>query len=127
MLVFRTLVLRVLTAGMLIAFADVVAAQQRYPGKPIRFVVANPPGGSGDILARLVAEKLMESLGQQVVVDNRPGATGIIGTALAARALPDGYTILVRQGQNHQGRQGRQHQAEVAEAADITGRAALFR
>jgi tripartite-type tricarboxylate transporter receptor subunit TctC len=95
MLVFRTLVLRVVTAGLLMAVASVVAAQQRYPNKPIRLIVANPPGGSGDILARLVADKLMVSLGQQVVVDNRPGATGIIGTALAARALPDGYTILI--------------------------------
>jgi tripartite-type tricarboxylate transporter receptor subunit TctC len=95
MLVFRTLVLRAVTAGMLIAVAGVVTAQQRYPSKPIRFIVANPPGGSGDILARLVAEKLMESLGQQVVVDNRPGATGMIGTTLAARALPDGYTLLI--------------------------------
>ena len=66
---------------------------QNYPGKPIRLIVAFPPGGSTDIVARLVGQKLGERLGQQVVIDNRGGAGGTIGTEIAARANPDGYTL----------------------------------
>lgn len=66
---------------------------QDYPNKPIRWIVPFPPGGSVDILARLVSAKLTESFGQQVVVDNRSGASGNIGTELVARAAPDGYTV----------------------------------
>lgn len=67
----------------------------RFPTKPIRLIVPFPPGGSNDILARVLAQKMTERLGQQTVVDNRPGADGIIGTELASRALPDGHTILI--------------------------------
>ena len=70
------------------------ASAQAYPVKPIRFIVPSPPGGSPDILARIVSQKLTEQLGQQVVVDNRGGASGIIGVEAAARAAPDGYTLL---------------------------------
>jgi len=70
------------------------AGAQAYPAKPIRFIVPSPPGGSPDILARIVSQKLTEQLGQQVVVDNRGGASGIIGVEAAARAAPDGYTML---------------------------------
>lgn len=71
------------------------AAQQNYPNKPIRFLVGFPPGGSNNIVARAIAPKLSEYLGQQVVVDNRGGANTSIATALAAQAEPDGYTILL--------------------------------
>ncbi len=69
------------------------AAESAYPTKPIRMIVAVPPGGPADTLARLVAPKLTESLGHTVVIDNRPGANGIIAYETTARAAPDGYTF----------------------------------
>jgi tripartite-type tricarboxylate transporter receptor subunit TctC len=66
-----------------------------YPSRPIRFIVPFPPGGGNDIVARIVAARLGEGLGQQVVVDNRGGAGGIVGTEITAKAPPDGYTLLV--------------------------------
>ena len=66
-----------------------------YPARPVRIIVPFAPGGSVDLLSRLVGARLSESLGQQVIVDNRSGASGNIGTELAARAAPDGYTLLV--------------------------------
>jgi len=66
---------------------------QAYPNKPIRLIVAFEPGGSTDVIARLVGQKLSERIGQQIIVDNRGGAGGTIGTEIAARANPDGYTL----------------------------------
>src|SRR6267378_2393478 len=71
------------------------AHAQVYPAKPVRMIVAYPPGGGTDIVGRVVAQKLGESLGHSVVVENRGGASGNIGTELAAHAAPDGYTILM--------------------------------
>lgn len=72
-----------------------VAAQEGYPTKPVRFIAPYPPGGSSDVLARVIAQKLTEALGRQVIVENRPGATGNIGHELAAKSAPDGYTLLL--------------------------------
>ena len=77
------------------AAIPIVAGAQAYPQKPIRFVVPFPAGGAGDIFARTIGQKLSEAFGQQVLVDNRPGANGIIGMEMVAKALPDGYTIMM--------------------------------
>ena len=70
---------------------------QPYPSRSVRFIVPFPAGGGADIVARAIAQKLAESLGQQVVVDNRTGAAAIIGTEMAAKSSPDGYTIILGQ------------------------------
>jgi tripartite-type tricarboxylate transporter receptor subunit TctC len=75
--------------------AGAALAQGSYPSRPIRFIVPYPPGGGTDTVARVVARRLGEGIAQQVVVDNRGGANAIIGTQLAAKAAPDGYTMLL--------------------------------
>lgn len=79
-------------AGAVIAALSCTAAAQNFPAKPVRVVVPFPPGGGVDIVARLVGPKLAAQYGQQVIVENRAGAAGIIGTEYTARAAPDGYT-----------------------------------
>jgi tripartite-type tricarboxylate transporter receptor subunit TctC len=69
-------------------------AQAGYPERPIRMVIAFPPGGPTDVVGRFIAPPLGEILGQQILIDNKPGATGNIGTAMVAEAKPDGYTLL---------------------------------
>jgi len=71
------------------------AAAQDYPVRPVRLIIPFPPGGSNDVVGRLIAAHLAERLGKQVVVDNRSGAGGVIGTEIAAKSPPDGYTLLV--------------------------------
>jgi tripartite-type tricarboxylate transporter receptor subunit TctC len=80
-------------ALLLVAVALPAFAQQPYPTRPIRVIDPFPPGGAADILPRVIAPKLAERLGQPVIIDNRPGASGRIGMELVARATPDGYTI----------------------------------
>jgi tripartite-type tricarboxylate transporter receptor subunit TctC len=83
-----------LPAGLLLALGTAVAAQD-YPTKPVRLIIPFPPGGSNDVVGRMIATQLGDQLGKQVVVDNRSGAGGVIGTEIAANAAADGYTLLI--------------------------------
>jgi tripartite-type tricarboxylate transporter receptor subunit TctC len=79
----------------LLVMASSTAVAQAWPARPIRVIVAYPPGGVTDVVARLVAQPLSESLGQSVLVENKPGAAGMIGSETVASAAPDGYTLLM--------------------------------
>ena len=81
--------------AVVLAATALPAAGQQYPVRPVRIIAPFPPGGGVDVVARTVGEKLGARLGQTVVIDNRPGAAGTLGTSLAAKATPDGYTLLV--------------------------------
>src|SRR5690242_21755833 len=85
----RALALAILATVALGAFA------QTWPAKPVRIVVPYPPGGTSDILARAIGQKLSEAWGQPVVIENKPGANGNLGAELVAKAAPDGYTLLL--------------------------------
>ena len=87
--------LSVLLASCTLGVTFGTAAQEKYPVKPVTVIVPQAPGGANDTVARILAAKLSENVGQQFIVDNRPGAGGNIGTAAAARARPDGYTLLL--------------------------------
>ena len=86
---------RSLLIALSLAVAGSAIGQQQYPVKPVRIIVPFPPGQATDILARLLADQLSKSLGQQFIVDNRPGAGGSVGTDAAAKAAPDGYTLVM--------------------------------
>jgi len=81
--------------ALVAAGGSYAATQDNYPTKPIRLVVPFTPGGSTDILARLVAKQITDTFGKQCIIDNRPGAGGVIGMEIAARAAPDGYTLVM--------------------------------
>jgi tripartite-type tricarboxylate transporter receptor subunit TctC len=83
--------------ALLCVLATAAFAQQGYPSRPIRFVVPFAPGGGTDFVARLVAQKLGDRLGQQLIVDNRAGAGGAVGVNIVAKSPPDGYTLLLGQ------------------------------
>jgi tripartite-type tricarboxylate transporter receptor subunit TctC len=89
------IVSRLLKAAMLLLALSAPAFAQDYPNRPVRLIIPFPPGGSNDVVGRLVAKFLSEKLGQQVYVDNRAGAGGTIGTQTASLAPPDGYTLLI--------------------------------
>src|SRR4051812_21212758 len=82
-------------ACLLAAFYGCVPVWGAYPEKPVRLIVPSPPAGGNDILARLAGQKLTEAWGKQVVIDNRPGAGSVIAFDMAARAEPNGYTLLL--------------------------------
>jgi len=92
---YRIARLAAAAAGLMLMAATANAQAQAYPSKPIRWIVPFPPGGSTDILARVVGQKLTEAWGQQVIVENRGGAGGTLGAAEAARSPADGYTLLM--------------------------------
>ena len=85
----------VVIVAVIAAFIVASVHAQNYPVKTVRIIVPFPAGGSTDVIGRVVAEQLTAAFGQQVIVDNRPGANGVIGTDLVAKAAPDGYTLLM--------------------------------
>ena len=86
---------RLLFAYACLALASLASAAESYPSRPVRLVIPSGAGGVTDILGRVIAQKLTESFGQQVVIDNRPGASGLVGSQIVAKAPPDGYTLLM--------------------------------
>lgn len=81
--------------GFALALASAVAFAQDWPSKPVRFIVPYPPGGGTDVIARILQNRLSEGLGQPIVIENRGGAGGALGTEVAAKSAPDGYTFLL--------------------------------
>ncbi len=91
----RHLAIRPLIAGLLAIVCGAAAAQAAFPSKPIRFISPFPPGGPTDAIARLVGQKLTDSMGQPVVMDNKPGASGVIAADALAKSPPDGHTMMI--------------------------------
>src|SRR5947209_15870495 len=83
------------TLALVAVLVSSLAAAQDYPAKAVRMVVGFPPGGGTDVVARILAPRLSELLGQPIVIDNRPGATGTVAAGHVAKSLPDGYTIMM--------------------------------
>src|SRR5688572_27320514 len=83
------------TLALVLGAVATAGAAQPYPGKPLRLVIPQAPGGGSDTVGRFIAQKLGESLGQQVVPENRPGAAGMLGAEIVKQSSPDGYTLLL--------------------------------
>src|SRR5215470_10688699 len=94
----HTAITRLLIGALLLGASALAASAQTYPTRPVRFIVPFPPGGVADVTARLMGQKLTEALGQQAVIENRPGASGVLGADTVAKAAPDGYTLLLSTG-----------------------------
>ena len=93
---------RLTTAALLLLAAlSAGAVAQTYPSKPIRIVIAQAPGSATDVISRVVGNRLAEALGQPIVIDARPGAGGVLGTEIAARSAPDGYTLFMANNSTH--------------------------
>src|SRR3989475_11906830 len=86
-----------LLAALALGIASLVYGQS-YPSKPVKIIIPFPPGNTTDIMTRLIGPKMTERLGQQIVVENRPGASGMLGLDLVAKSAPDGYTLAAGQG-----------------------------
>ena len=95
------LVVRLAIVAALLTGSSLAAHAQAWPDRPLRFIVPFPPGGSTDTVARAIAERLRERIGQPVAVDNKAGAGGTIGSGIAANAPPDGYTLLIGTSSTH--------------------------
>jgi tripartite-type tricarboxylate transporter receptor subunit TctC len=110
---------RLLSAILLLPF---LALAQSYPARPVRLIVPFPPGGTTDLIARVIQAKFQEQLGQQVLIENRGGAAGSIGAAKRAKAAPDGYTLLMvfdTHATNHHHLQGRARSAQDARSHQL--------
>src|ERR1700675_1018406 len=94
MTIYESVVEVICIAIAALVLACPFAFAQQWPAKPVRIIVPVPPGQGADIITRLLAEKISPALGQQIVIDNRPGAGTVIGSELAAKSAPDGYTFL---------------------------------
>ena len=86
---------KLIVAAAALSLAPLVAGAQQYPVKPVRVVIPWPPGGSNDVVGRIITQKLSETMGQQFIVDNRGGASGVIGAESVAKSPPDGYTLMI--------------------------------
>src|SRR6059058_4120392 len=118
--------MRFIAALFCIALATAAAAQDNYPSKPVRILVPYGPGGATDIIARIVAQRLTESLGQTFLVENRPGANGNLALEAAAKAPPDGYTLLVGNvSTNAINENVFAHQLQIKPSRDLVGIAKL--
>ena len=92
----------ILIPGLLMAGGvSSTALAQTWPAKPMRIVIAQAPGSATDVISRVVANQLSQSLGQPIVIDARPGAGGVLGTEVAARSAPDGYTLFMANNSTH--------------------------
>lgn len=90
-----------LTCTLICTLSSTTAFSQSYPTKPIKWIVPSTPGDGSDVTGRLIADKISRELGQPVVIDNKPGAGGVLGSEAAAKSVPDGYTMIVGNAGSH--------------------------